>query len=126
MSQVPENLRYTKTHEWMKAEGNTVTVGITDFAQKQLTDIVYIDLPKAGTSKKEGEVLLTVESVKSAEDVFTPVSGEVVTVNNTLSDSPELINKDSYANWLVKIKTDENVSSKGLSASEYKKFIGEN
>lgn len=126
MSQVPENLRYTKTHEWMKAEGNTVTVGITDFAQKQLTDIVYIDLPKAGTSKKEGEVLLTVESVKSAEDVFTPVSGEVVTVNNALSDSPELINKDSYSNWLVKIKTDENVSSKGLSASEYKKFIGEN
>jgi len=126
MSQVPENLRYTKTHEWMKAEGSTVTVGITDFAQKQLTDIVYIDLPKAGTSKKEGEVLLTVESVKSAEDVFTPVSGEVVTVNNALSDSPELINKDSYANWLVKIKTDENVSSKGLSASEYKKFIGEN
>ena len=126
MSQVPENLRYTKTHEWMKAEGNTVTVGITDFAQKQLTDIVYIDLPKAGTSKKEGEVLLTVESVKSAEDVFTPVSGEVVTVNNALSDSPELINKDSYSNWLVKIKTDENVGSKGLSASEYKKFIGEN
>lgn len=126
MSQVPENLRYTKTHEWMKAEGDTVLIGITDFAQKQLTDIVYIDLPKAGTSKKEGEVLLTVESVKSAEDVFTPVSGEVAEVNNSLSDNPELINRDSYSNWLVKIRTTENVQSKGLSADEYRKFIGEN
>ncbi|WP_393971064.1 glycine cleavage system protein GcvH [Oxyplasma meridianum] len=126
MSHVPNDLRYTKTHEWMKAEGTTVTVGITDFAQKQLTDIVYIDLPKEGTSKKEGEVLLTVESVKSAEDVFTPVSGEIVTVNSSLSDKPELINKDSYSNWMVKIKTTENIERKGLSPDEYRKFIGEN
>jgi glycine cleavage system H protein len=126
MSQVPNDLRYTKTHEWMKAEGTTVTVGITDFAQKQLTDIVYIDLPKVGVSKKEGDVLLTVESVKSAEDVFTPVSGEITAVNNSLSDNPELINKDSYSNWIVKIKTAENIGSKGMSPDEYRKFIGEN
>ncbi|MCL4340581.1 MAG: glycine cleavage system protein GcvH [Candidatus Thermoplasmatota archaeon] len=126
MSQVPSDLRYTKTHEWMKAEGTTVTVGITDFAQKQLTDIVYIDLPKVGVSKKEGDVLLTVESVKSAEDVFTPVSGEIAAVNNSLADNPELINKDSYSNWIVKIKTSENINSKGMSPDEYRKFIGEN
>lgn len=126
MSQVPSDLRYTKTHEWMKAEGTTVTVGITDFAQKQLTDIVYIDLPKVGVSKKEGDVLLTVESVKSAEDVFTPVSGEITAVNNSLADNPELINKDSYSNWIVKIKTSENINSKGMSPDEYRKFIGEN
>ena len=121
MSQVPSDLRYTKTHEWMKAEGTTVTVGITDFAQKQLTDIVYIDLPKVGVSKKEGDVLLTVESVKSAEDVFTPVSGEIAAVNNSLADNPELINKDSYSNWIVKIKTSENINSKGMSPDEYRK-----
>ena len=126
MSQVPEDLRYTKTHEWMKADGAAVTVGITDFAQKQLTDIVYIDLPKVGVSKKEGEVLLTVESVKSAEDVFTPVSGEITAVNSSLSDNPELINKDSYSNWIVKIKPTENIKSKGMSPDEYRKFIGEN
>jgi glycine cleavage system H protein len=126
MSQVPEDLRYTKTHEWMKAEGATVTVGITDFAQKQLTDIVYIDLPKVGVTKKEGDVLLTVESVKSAEDVFTPVSGEITAVNSSLADNPELINRDSYLNWIVRIKATENIKNKGMSPDEYRKFIGEN
>ena len=83
MHEVPENLRYTKTHEWVKQEGNICIVGITDYAQGQLTDIVYVDLPKVGKKLKKGEVLLTVESVKSAEDVFSPIDGEVVEMRNS-------------------------------------------
>lgn len=126
MSKVPEGLNYTKSHEWFKVDGDIATVGITDYAQGQLTDIVYIELPSVGSNKKSGEILLTVESVKSAEDVYSPVSGKIVEINEKLNDTPELINADSYENWLVKVKLDSPESAKGLSAEDYKKIIGEN
>lgn len=124
MSKVPENLKFTKTHEWFKTEGDTVTMGISDYAQGQLTDIVYIELPAVGSKKKAGEVLLTIESVKSAEDVFSPVDGEVVEINKELVDKPELVNTDSYSYWMVKLrKTGSEAAS--MPAGEYRKFIGE-
>lgn len=124
MSNVPENLKYTKTHEWVSMNGNVATVGITDYAQHQLTDIVFVDFPKVGETKKKGSVLLTVESVKSAEDVFSPVDGEVSETNKKLVDSPELLNKDSYANWMVKMKVSAPPSDL-LSPADYRKHIGE-
>lgn len=124
MTNIPENLKYTRTHEWFSEKDGIVTVGISDYAQNQLTDIVYIDLPSPGTKKKAGETLLTIESVKSAEDVYSPVDGEVVEVNTKLSEAPENVNKDSYANWMVKIrKTGKEVES--MNANQYRKFIGE-
>lgn len=123
MYSVPDGLKYTKTHEWFKLDGKVATVGITDYAQHQLTDVVYIELPKVGDVKKTGEVLLTVESVKSAEEVYAPVSGTVSEINKVLENQPELINKDSYANWMVKIRISDTPG--GMSAAEYKKLIGE-
>ena len=124
MHEVPENLGYTKTHEWVKQDGNVCTVGITDYAQGQLTDIVYVDLPKVGKKLKKGEVLLTVESVKSAEDVYYPVDGEVVEINNELENKPEILNQKPYESWMAKIKTSGGIVSL-MKPDEYKKFIGE-
>ena len=124
MSNVPENLKYTKTHELVSMNGNIATVGITDYAQHQLTDIVFVDFPKIGEAKKKGAVLLTVESVKSAEDVFSPVDGEVSETNKILVDSPELLNKDSYKNWLVRMKVSSPPNDL-LSPADYRKHIGE-
>ncbi len=124
MSKVPEGLKFTKTHEWFKADGDSVVMGISDYAQSQLTDIVYIELPSVGSVKKAGEVLLTIESVKSAEDVYSPVEGEVVEVNKDLNDKPELVNSDSYANWMVKLKK-TGQENQSMGAAEYKKYIGE-
>ncbi|MEM0158802.1 MAG: glycine cleavage system protein GcvH [Thermoplasmataceae archaeon] len=124
MTEIPKNLKYTKTHEWFKDEGGIITVGITDFAQKQLTDIVYIELPPIGAEKKSGEPLLTIESVKSAEDVYSPVDGVVVEVNKDLSNKPELVNSDPYKYWMVKIRKTGKVVQ-ALGPDEYKKHIGE-
>jgi glycine cleavage system H protein len=124
MSIIPENLNYTKTHEWFKIDGDIATVGITDFAQHQLTDIVYIDMPKIGLSRKAGETLLTIESVKSAEDVYFPVDGEVMETNQELAQKPELVNSDCYKYWLVKIKLSNNKYD-SMKAKEYKSYIGE-
>ncbi len=124
MSSIPENLKYTKSHEWYKIDGKIATVGITDFAQHQLTDIVYIDMPKIGDKKNAGDVLLTIESVKSAEDVYFPVSGKVIEINEELTSKPELVNSDSYKNWIVKIETDGS-EPESMNAVEYKKYIGE-
>ncbi|MCL4314987.1 MAG: glycine cleavage system protein GcvH [Candidatus Thermoplasmatota archaeon] len=123
MYKIPEDLLYTKTHEWFKIDGNTVTVGITDYAQHQLTDVVYIEMPKVGDAKKAGDVLLTIESVKSAEEVYSPVTGTVTEINGILEKSPELINSDSYSNWLVRMRVEGKPS--GMSAVEYRKIIGE-
>ncbi|MEM0155466.1 MAG: glycine cleavage system protein GcvH [Thermoplasmataceae archaeon] len=125
MYSVPEDLRYTKTHEWFKVEGNVAIVGITDYAQHQLTDIVYVEFPKKDSDQKSGERLLTIESVKSAEDVFSPVSGKLIEVNQEVSSKPELLNQDPYKNWLVKIRTVDMTVTGGLSASEYKRLIAE-
>ncbi|WMT51417.1 MAG: glycine cleavage system protein GcvH [Ferroplasma sp.] len=124
MSTIPADLRYTKSHEWFKIENGIATVGITDFAQHQLTDIVYIDMPGKGAKGKAGDTLLTIESVKSAEDVYFPVTGEVIETNQDLNEKPELVNSDSYKYWLVKIKmSDEKYES--MSPEEYKAYIGE-
>ncbi|EQD31143.1 Glycine cleavage H-protein, subgroup [mine drainage metagenome] len=124
MSSVPENLKYTKTHEWVSISGNVATIGITDYAQHQLTDIVFVDFPMAGEARKKQSVLLTVESVKSAEDVFSPVDGEIMEANRALVDSPELLNKDSYANWMVKMKI-SSIPPDLLTPAQYRKHIGE-
>ncbi len=125
MSNVPDNLKYTKTHEWFRTEGNAAFIGITDYAQHQLTDVVYVDFPKKGEIKKKGDVLLTIESVKSAEDVYSPLDGEVLEVNSELTTKPELVNQDPYKYWLVKLSLKPGTQAAGLSPADYKKHIGE-
>ena len=122
----PENLRYTKEHEWVLVEGDTGTIGITFHAQKELGDIVYVDLPKPGAVLQHGKTIGSVESVKAVSDIYTPVSGEVVDVNGMLAESPEILNKDPYgAGWLVKIKLSEpGEAGKLLTAAEYQAFVG--
>ncbi|MCI4336458.1 MAG: glycine cleavage system protein GcvH [Thermoplasmata archaeon] len=101
----PENLRYTKSHEWVLAAGDEVTVGITDHAQQELTDIVFVDLPKLGKNLAAGEVALVLESVKTVADVYAPFSGEIVAVNENLRAHPELVNRSPYAEgWLFRLR----------------------
>lgn len=123
----PKDLKYSKEHEWVKAEGDTATVGITDFAQKQLTDIVFIELPEKGKHATQGKAMAVVESVKSVSDVFAPVSGEIIEVNKELADSPELINKEPYGKgWMVKIRIENKKELDSLMpAAEYDKFAKE-
>jgi len=127
MTNVPDDLHYTKDHEWVRIEGKKATIGITDHAQHELTDIVFVELPKAGKALKSGDVLGVVESVKSASEIYAPVSGKVVEVNDGLLDSPEVVNKDPYGKgWIAKVEmTDPGEAKSLLSASDYKKQIGE-
>ena len=122
----PENLRYTKEHEWVRVEGDTGTIGITFHAQKELGDIVYVDLPKPGTLIQQKTTIGSVESVKAVSDIYTPVSGEVIEVNGQLAESPEILNKDPYGSgWLVKIKLSEpDEAAKLLTAAEYQAYVG--
>ena len=122
----PENLRYTKEHEWVRVEGDIGTIGITFHAQKELGDIVYVDLPKAGTSTQQGKTVGSVESVKAVSDLYTPFSGEVVEINPLLAESPEILNTDPYGSgWLVKIKlSDPGEAGKLLTAAEYQAYTG--
>jgi glycine cleavage system H protein len=121
----PENLRYTKEHEWVLAEGDTATVGITEHAQKELGDIVYVDLPKVGTHIEQGKAVGSVESVKAVSDIYSPVSGEVLEVNAILADSPEKVNEDPHgAAWLVKIRMSApGEMSNLLSAADYQAYV---
>ncbi len=106
--QIPEDLKYTKDHEWARIEGDVVTVGITDFAQSELGDIVYVELPEAGDEAAAGESFGTIEAVKAVSDMFAPLSGEIVEVNESLTDEPETINKDPYGDgWIIKIKVSD-------------------
>ncbi|CAL1241325.1 glycine cleavage system protein GcvH [Candidatus Methylocalor cossyra] len=107
MSKLPDDLKYAKTHEWAKLEGDTVRVGISDFAQTQLGDVVYVQLPEAGRRVTAGEAVATVESVKTASDIHSPVTGEIVEVNPTLTDQPGSVNEDAYAAWLFRVKADD-------------------
>ncbi len=127
MSKIPEELRYTQDHEWAKVEGKRARVGITDHAQNQLTDVVYVEFPALGKTVAQGEVLGTVESVKAVSEIFSPVSGKVVEVNKVLDDSPEQVNKDPYgAGWMVLLElSDPGETSKLLDAAAYKKLVGE-
>ena len=121
---VPEELQYTRSHEWVRTEGDTATIGITDHAQDELGDIVFVELPEEGVTFDAGDSFGTVESVKAVSDLYTPVGGEVAEVNEALSDSPEKINEDPYGEgWIVKIQ----VSGEGdlLSASDYEQFLEE-
>jgi glycine cleavage system H protein len=122
----PENYRYTKEHEWVLVEGDTGTIGITDHAQDELGDIVYVDLPKVGTVIGQGKSLGSVESVKAVSDVYCPVSGEVTAINATLADKPESLNTDPHgAAWLVKLKLSAPAEAESLmSAAEYVAYIG--
>jgi glycine cleavage system H protein len=121
----PENFRYTKEHEWVRAEDGIGTVGITDYAQSELGDIVYVDLPKPGTTLERGKTMGSVESVKAVSDLYSPVSGEVTEVNPLLAESPEKLNSDPHGEaWLVKIKLSApNEPNELLSAADYQAFI---
>jgi glycine cleavage system H protein len=121
---VPEELQYTRSHEWVRIEGDTATIGITDHAQEELGDIVFVELPEQGATFDAGDSFSTVESVKAVSDLYAPVGGEVVEVNEALNDSPEKINEDPYGDgWIVKLR----VSDEGdlLSASDYDQLLRE-
>ncbi len=123
----PENYLYTKEHEWVRREGDTAVMGITFHAQKELGDIVYVDLPKPGTAVEKGKSLGSVESVKAVSDVYAPVSGEVLETNPALTDAPEKLNEDPHGEaWLVKIRLSSPDELKDLlSAEDYQKYTGE-
>ncbi len=122
----PEHFRYTKEHEWVRVEGDTGTIGITDHAQSELGDIVYVDLPKPGTKVTQGATLGSVESVKAVSDIYAPVSGEVLAVNAALADAPEKLNADPHGEaWLVKIRLSAPAEVEQLlSAADYEAYIG--
>jgi glycine cleavage system H protein len=124
-NEVRDGLRYTETHEWLKVQGSKATVGITDHAQAELTDIVFVELPSIGKEVKKGEELCVVESVKSVSEIYAPVSGKVVAVNKKLEDSPEMINTSPYENgWLVEIEIKaKNEVDNLLDAGKYKKLM---
>lgn len=126
--QVPKDLKYTKEHEWARVEGSAVTVGITDYAQDKLGDVVFIELEDAGTQMKQDEKFGTVESVKSVSDLFAPLSGKIREVNKDLVDHPELVNKDPYGKaWMIKLAADalKNELDNLLDADAYEKYCKE-
>lgn len=120
MANIPTELKYTKEHEWAKLEGDVVTIGITDFAQAALGDIVFVELPEVGdTIDKEG-TFGVVESIKSASDLFSPLCGEVVAINEEITESPDMLNQDAYGSWMVKLKVSDSTEfDKLLSPEEY-------
>jgi len=122
---IPENLKYTKDHEWIKVDGDEAYVGITDYAQNELGDIVFVEIETEGENLDKEEVFGTIEAVKTVSDIFMPISGEVVEVNSKLEDSPEIVNKDPYGEgWLIKIKlSDKSELDELLDASRYKELI---
>ncbi len=121
----PENIKYTSEHEWIRVEGDVAYIGITDYAQDQLGDIVFIDIQTVGETLNAGEVFGTIEVVKTISDIFMPVGGEVLEQNEALEDQPELVNKDPYGEgWLIKIKPDSTADYDALLDAEgYKKLI---
>ena len=128
MANIPENLRYSKDHEWVAVEGEKATIGITDYAQHNLGDVVYVELPKEGESFGAHEAFGSVESVKAVSEIFTPIAGEVVEVNEGLNDTPEVVNSDPYgAAWMVKLKMENAGEADALlSAAEYEEYLNAN
>jgi glycine cleavage system H protein len=122
---IPENLKYTEDHEWVLLKDDTVTIGITDFAQSELGDIIFIEFPEPGDTFEHGDSFGTVEAVKTVADLFSPVSGEVISINEKLEDQPELINSNPYEEgWLVKMKiTDTAILDNLMNASSYKDHL---
>lgn len=121
-NEIPSNLKYTKDHEWALIEGDVVTVGITDFAQSQLGDIVFVELPEVGTQLDSGATFGVIESIKSVSDLYAPIAGEVLAANNDLEGEPEKCNEAPYESWLIKIKCSQETELEGLlSPDDYEK-----
>jgi glycine cleavage system H protein len=127
VSTVPDDLRYSKEHEWVRADGDVATVGITHFAQEQLGDVVFVELPEKGAAVRQFASLGVVESVKAASDIYAPISGQVVERNVKVIESPELVNSEPYGDgWMVKVRiTDKGELAKLLSPADYRAHIGE-
>lgn len=127
MSQIPADLRYAESHEWARLEADgTVTVGISDHAQEALGDVVFIELPEIGAIFEQGGAIGVVESVKAASDIYSPIGGEVIEINEEVRDNPELVNSEVYASWFFKLKpSDKSELDKLLSAEDYAAAIGE-
>ncbi len=123
---IPEGLKYTKDHEWIKIEGLKATIGITDFAQGELGDIVYVDIPSVGQNVNEHEVFGTVEAVKTVSDLYMPVTGKIVEANKDLDGSPEKVNSDPYGSgWMIKMEMKNSADANNLlTAAQYKELIG--
>ncbi len=122
---IPEELKYTEEHEWVKIDGNTATIGITDFAQGELGDIVYIDIDSIGNELDDNEIFGTVEAVKTVSDLFMPIKGTVLEINSSIESTPEIVNEDPYGKgWIIKIEISEDQDiSNLLSAEEYRNMI---
>jgi len=123
----PKDLKYDREHEWVRLEGDVATIGISDFAQDQLGEVVYVDLPSVGDVVSTGESFGEVESVKSVSELFSPVSGEIIEVNDVLEDAPETVNEDCYdAGWMIKVKVEDTAEVEALmDADEYEAYIAE-
>ena len=123
---IPQELKYTKDHEWIRVEGDHIVIGVTDFAQKELGDIVYVDVDTEGDTVDKEEVFGSVEAVKTVSDLFMPITGEVVAFNEDLEDAPELVNNDPYGDgWMIKVAvSDASELEQLLSADEYKDLVG--
>src|SRR6266496_3191714 len=122
----PAEFKYTKQHEWLKPDGNTATIGITNYAQDSLGDIVFVDLPKVGTELVAGKTFGSVESVKAVSDLYAPASGTVIEVNSELATAPEKINKDAHGSWMIKINLkDPSELNSLVSAADYEKFVAD-
>jgi glycine cleavage system H protein len=126
MMTYPADFRYTKEHEWVHLEGNVATVGITDHAQHELGDIVYVDLPKVGANAEAGKTFGSVESVKAVSDIYAPVSGEIVEINEALASAPEKLNSDPHGSaWLIKVRvTSQDEVKQLMTAAEYEQYVG--
>jgi glycine cleavage system H protein len=126
MSNIPSDLKYAKSHEWVRVQGDTATVGITDHAQHELTDVVFVELPAVGRKLKAGESCAVVESVKTASDIYSPISGQVAEVNKAVVDNPSLVNTEPYARgWFYKVKLSQPADLDNLlGADQYKAQVG--
>jgi len=121
----PAELKYTKDHEWIRVTGDTADVGITDYAQQQLGDVVFVELPQVGRTLAQGEVFGTIESVKAVSELFSPVAGEVVAVNDALTSAPEQVNSEPHAAWIIKVRPSNASDLDGLlDAAAYEKHVG--
>lgn len=120
----PTDLKYTKDHEWVRLTGGEAAVGITDFAQRQLGDVVFVELPDVGRVLRQGEVFGTIESVKAVSELFSPVGGEVIEVNNALADHPEKVNSDPHTTWMVRLRVDNSSDAASLlDSAAYSDFV---
>ena len=122
---IPENLLYTSEHEWIKIDGEVATIGVTDFAQSELGDIIFLEFPDLNSVFNKGDIFGTIEAVKTVSDLYMPIDGEICEINDTLNDSPEKVNEDPYEDgWMVKVKIDKSVSLDGLlDSNQYNQLI---